>query len=107
MWRDLDTSIFVSILGRWGDRVRNVISVACMIKKMRNKVLRVWCLLIVAMRDARARATTEYLERHPKGIYTSGRLVLIVAVNAVTVKIGPKYIGRRNAYQIITQGYAV
>jgi hypothetical protein len=104
----LGTSIFVSILGRWGDRVQNVISAACTIRKMRNKVLHVWCLLIVAVRDARVRATREYLERHPKGIYPSDRLVLIVlAVNALAPKIGPKDIGRRNAYQVITQGHLI
>lgn len=53
-------------------------------------------MLMVAIQEARMRATQEYLTRHPNGIISRGGKRLMVAVKAVRVNIRETYMARRH-----------
>jgi len=78
------TSIFVNILDLLEGLVRNVLSVVCMIEKMKRKVfLRSYSVLAdlwtneLAIQEARMRAMEEYIARRPTGMNLITRTRLI------------------------------
>lgn len=70
MWKIWGISISVNISDLLVDHVRSVVNVVCMTKRTRKKVPFVLiCMLIPAVKEARIRATKEYLARHPEGVF--------------------------------------
>lgn len=69
-----------------------------MTKKMKSKVIPpcLYGMLMVAIQEARMRATQEYLTRHPNGITSRVGKGLMVAVKAVRVNIRDTYMARRH-----------
>ena len=83
MLRNWDINISVNTFDLSEDLAQSVLSVVCMTKKMKIKVAILPSIVTLAIKEARLRATQEYLSRHP------------VVANAVQASVREAYLSRR------------